>query len=219
MSKVNVPCLIVAESGSGKSSAARTLPADKTVILNCEAKPMPFKEFTKFKNVNIRKHKDYMNLIKELKGEKGKDYEYIVIDSLTSLLEMSHKYCTTVYSGYSIYSEYNDLIYNILQDIKDLPQQVFITAIPDYVEVAPGEMKAVPKVKGKEWANGAISKEFAIVLHGHLIDDEEGNILEFQFDTKPSKYTTAKTPHGMFTERYIPNDMQLIENKINEYYA
>jgi predicted AAA+ superfamily ATPase len=71
MSKVNVPVLIVAESGSGKSSAARTLPADKTVILNCEAKPMPFKEFTKFKNVNIRKHKDYMKLINELKGEKG----------------------------------------------------------------------------------------------------------------------------------------------------
>ena len=214
--KINIPCLIVADSGSGKSSAARTLPADKTVIVNVEAKPLPFKEFSKFKNVNIRKHKDYIKLIGELKT--ADKYEYVVIDSLTSLLEMAHKYCSTVYSGYNIYSEFNDLIYNILQDIKDLPQQVFITCIPDYIENAPGEIKAVPKVKGKEWANGAIAKEFAMVLAGHLVDDEEGNIIKYQFDTKPNKNTCAKSADGLFKDRYIPNDMKLIADKIDEYY-
>jgi len=214
---MNVPVLIQADSGSGKSSAARTLPADKTVIVNVEAKPLPFREFSKFKNVNIRKHRDYMQLIQELK-DAGDKYDFVVIDSLTALLEMAHKYCSTVYNGYNIYSEFNDLIYNILQDIKDLPQQVFITCIPDYIETAPGELKAVPKVKGKEWANGAIAKEFAIVLSGHLVDDEEGNIIRYEFDTRPSKYTCAKSADGMFEERYIPNDMKYIADKINEYY-
>jgi hypothetical protein len=214
--RVNVPVLICGNSSEGKSSSARTLPPEKTVIVNCEAKPMPFKEFTKFKNVNIRKHKDYMKLIKELK--ENDEYEYVVIDSLTSLLEMSHKYCTSVYSGYSIYSEYNDIIYTILQDIKDLPQQVFVMAIVDYIETAPGEVKAVPKVKGKEWSNGAIGKEFAIVLHTHLVDDEEGNIIEYQFDTKPSKYTSAKSPNDMIPERYIPNDLALVNSYIKKYY-
>ena len=217
MNKINVPVLITAESGQGKSSSARTLPADKTVIINCEAKPMPFKEFSKFKNINIRKYKDYTNLIKELMGEGGKKYDYIVIDSLTSLLEICNKYCNTIYSGYSIWSEYNDLVYNILYDIKDLPQQVFVTGIPEYIEVAPGEMRAVIKTKGKEF-KGSIPKEFAIVLHGHLTDDEEGNIVDYQFDTKPSKYTSAKSPDGMFEERYIPNDMQYIADKISDYY-
>ena len=209
--------LLVGQSGSGKSSSARTLPADKTVIVNVEAKPMPFKEFKDFKNINIRRHKDYMKLIKELK-EAGDKYEYVVIDSLTSLLEMAHKYCTSIYSGYSIYSEYNDLIYNILQDIKDLPQQVFVTAIPDYIEVETGLLRAVPKVKGKEWANGAIAKEFAIVLNTHLIADEEGNIVEYQFDTKPSKTTVGKSPNGMFEERYMPNDLKAVSDAIKTYY-
>ena len=212
---INVPVLICAESGSGKSSAARTLPADRTVIINCERKPMPFKGFAKFKNVNISKYKDIQKVISQLK--ESDKYDYVVIDSLTSLLEIMNKYCSSVYSGYNIYSEYNDMVYNVLQDIKDLPQQVFVTAIPEYIEVAPGETKAVPKTKGKEW-KGAISKEFAIVLFGKLVEDEEGNVVEYLFDTKPSKYTQAKSPDGMFEERFIPNDMKLIAEAIRKYY-
>lgn len=214
---MNVPTLIVAPSGSGKSSSARTLPADKTVIVNCERKHMPFKGFREFKNVNVSKYKNYKALIKQLSGEKGKEFDYVVIDSLTSLLEICNKYCETVFSGYNVWSEYNSMVYEILQDMKDLPQQVFITAIPEYIEVGPGENKAVAKTKGKEW-KGSISKEFAIVLHGHLMDDEEGNITAYQFDTRPSKGTDAKTPDGMFADRYIPNDMKLVADAINEYY-
>ena len=217
MEKTTVPVLITADSGMGKSSSARTLPADKTVIVNCERKPMPFKSFKDFKNVNISKYKDYKNLVKQLMGEKGAEYDYVVIDSLTSLLEICNKYCNTVFSGFNIWSEYNDLVYDILQDIKDLPQQVFVTGIPEYIDIAPGEVKAVIKTKGKEF-KGAIPKEFAIVLHGHVIDDEEGNITEYQFDTRPSKATSAKSPDGMFEERYIPNDMLYIAEKIDEYY-
>jgi adenosyl cobinamide kinase/adenosyl cobinamide phosphate guanylyltransferase len=216
MEKINVPCLVVGQSGSGKSSSARNLPADKTVIINCERKPMPFKGFAKFKNINVGKHKEFMQVMKELKASDK--YDYVVIDSLTSLLEMMNKYCSTVYSGYNIYSEYNDLVYNVLQDIKDLPQQVFITAIPEYLDAGDGVQKAYAKTKGKEYKY-SIEKEFAIVLHTHLIDDDEGNIIEYLFDTKPSKYTSAKSPDGMFEERYIPNDLALVDKKIQEYYG
>jgi len=216
MEKINVPTLIVGMSGSGKSSTFRNLPSDKTVIVNCERKPMPFKGFGKFKNVNIGKYKDYTQLISELK--KNDTYEYVVIDSLTSLLEICNKYCETVYNGFNIWSEYNSMVYNVLQDMKDLPQQVFITGIPEFIEIAPGEMKAVLKTKGKEW-KGAIEKEFAIVLHTHLMDDEEGNITHYQLDTKPSKLTSAKSPNDMFENRYIDNDAAIVVEAINAYYS
>jgi GTPase SAR1 family protein len=213
--KLNVPVLIVGASGSGKSSSARTLPHDKTVIVNTERKPMPFKQFVKFKNVNVGKHKDFMKLIEELK--KTDKYEYVIIDSLTSLFEMMNKYCSTVYSGYNIYSEYNDLVYNVLQQLKDLPQQVFLTAIPEYIDVGDGVQKAYAKTKGKEW-KASIEKEFAIVLHTDMVEDEEHNIVEYRFDTKPSKYTSAKSPDGMFEERYIPNDLMYVAKAIETYY-
>ena len=207
--------LIVGPSGSGKSSTFRTLPAEKTVIINVERKSMPFKGFSKFKNVNISKFKEFQKAIEQLKTSDK--YDYVVIDSLTSLLEMINKYCESIYSGYSIWSEYNSMVYNVLQDIKDLPQQVFVTAIPEYVEIAPGEIKAFAKTKGKEY-KASIEKEFAIVLHTLLRDDEEGNITDYLLDTRPSKTTSAKSPAGMFEERFVPNDAKLISDTIKSYY-
>jgi len=110
------------------------------------------------------------------------------------------------------------MVYNVLQDMKDLPQQVFMTGIPEFIEVAPGEVKAVLKTKGKEW-KGSIEKEFAIVLHTHLEDDEEGNITGYKLDTRPSKTTSAKSPNEMFEERYIENDAKGITDAIQEYYG
>jgi len=215
MSKTVVPVLIVGQSGSGKSSSFRNLPPEKTVIVNCERKILPFKGFNKFKNVNVNKHKDYTKLIKELKADQK--YDYVIIDSLTSLLEISDKYCRTVYNGYDIYSKYNSIVYDLLQDIKDLPQQVFITGIPEYVETAPGETKAVVKTVGKAW-KASIEKELAIVLHTNLVDNEEGDITEYRLDTKPSKGTSAKSPDGMFSERFIENDVTIVSKAIDEYF-
>ncbi len=215
MPNINIPTLIVGDSGSGKSSSFRNLPHDKTLIVNCENKPMPFKSFSKFKNLNIKTYRDFAQLMIELK--ENDSYEYVIIDSLTSLLEIANKYCESVFTGYSIWSEYNSIVYNILHDMKDLPQQVFVTAIPELAEVSPGETKAYAKTKGKEWRY-AMEKEFALVLHTYLVDDDKGNITHYQFDTRPSKHTSAKSPNEMFEERYIENDASLVVKAIREYY-
>ena len=181
--------LIVAPSGSGKSTSMRNLPPEKTVILNTERRPLPFKGFGKFKNINIGKHKDFLKAIEELKTEKGKNYDYVVIDSMTSLLEIMDKYSRTVYSGYNIYSEYNNSVYDMLQNIKELPQQVIVTGIPEYLD---GDVpKAFLKTIGKVWKY-SLEKEFSIVLHMKLLEDDEGNIVEYQFDTKPSNPLLTK---------------------------
>ena len=212
---INVPVLLVGPSGSGKSSTFRNLDPATTVIVNTERKPMPFKSFGKFKNVNVARYKDFQALIRELK--KDDKYKVVVIDSMTSLLEMCNKYCETVFSGYNIWSEYNSMTYDILQDMKDLPQQVFMTGIPEYADNGQGDIKAYLKTKGKEFKY-SIEKEFAIVLHTHLVDDEEGNVTGFQLDTATSKSTSAKSPSDMFESRYIANDAKLIMDSIHEYY-
>jgi len=215
MEKVTIPTLIVGDSGSGKSSSFRNLPPEETVVLNTERKVLPFRGFNKFKNININRYKDYDKVIKELK--KDTKYKYVVIDSLTSLLEICNKYCETVFSGYTIWSEYNSMVYNILQDMKELPQQVFITAIPEFFDDGQGNVKAFAKTKGKEFKY-SIEKEFAIVLHTYMQEDDEGNISAYLLDTKPSKHTSAKSPDGMFEDRYIPNDVTLVDKAVHEYY-
>ncbi len=212
---INVPCLLVGDSGSGKSSSFRNLDPTKTVIINTERKHMPFRSFNKFKNINIARYKDFDKVIKELKTSDK--YEYVIIDSLTSLLEIINKYCETVFSGYNIWSEYNSMVYDTLQNMKDLPQQVFMTAIPEFSPDIDCP-KAFAKVKGKEH-KFSVESNFAVVFHTHLVENDEGDVTDYQLDTRPSKHTSAKSPDGMFTDRYIPNDATLIADAIVEYYA
>jgi len=215
---MNVPVLVIGDSGSGKSSSFRNLPPEKTVILNTERKSLPFKGFKKFNNIDVSSYINFKKVMKELRGEKGTAYDHVVIDSLTSLIEIINKYCESTFNGYSIWKEYNDMIWNTLQDMKALPQQVYVTAIPELIETKEvGEFKAFAKVKAKEW-KGAIEKEFTIVVHTDMIADEEGDITDYKLDTRPSRRTSAKSPHEMFSERFIPNDVVLINKAIKDYY-
>ncbi len=213
--KTVVPTLIVAPTGYGKSSSFRNLDPERTVILNLENKALPFKSFNKFKNLNITSVKKFNQVMSELK--KSEDYDTVVVDSFTSLTEIIHKYCEVTFNGFEIYKQYNNLIQDALWGIKALPQQTFVTAIPEYLEVNLGETKGYAKVKGKEWKY-SIEKEFAIVMWIELIEDEDGNVIEHRFKYKPNKHDTSKSPHEMF-EGDLPNDCLQVSNAIVEYYG
>ena len=213
---MRVPVLIVGESGSGKSSTFRSLPPEKTVILNTEKKPMPFKNFNKFKNIDISSVKKFNTVMAELK--KDDKYDYVVIDSLTSLTELVNKYTEVTFNGFEIWKQYNSHIYDALQNIKDLPQQVFITAIPEYLEKSLGEIKGYARVKGKELKYGGIEKEFAIVLWTHLVEDEDGIVVDYTLNYTPSKHNSAKSPFDLL-DGIVKNDALNVSNKIDEYYS
>lgn len=212
---MNVPVLIAGASGSGKSSTFRNLDPETTVIVNTERKPLPFKSFAKFKNINVSSYKEFSKLMIELK--KDEKYKVVVIDSLTSLTEIVQRYTDTVFSGFEQWKQYNELIQNALWSIKDLPQQVFVTGIPEYMETSPGELKGYIRVKGKELKYGGSEKEFAIVLWTKMIENEDGEIEEYTLKYKPNKHDTAKAPSDMF-EGTLPNDAKIIMEKIHEYY-
>lgn len=212
---MRVPVLIVGESGSGKSSSFRNLDPAKTVILNTEKKPMPFKNFKEFKNIDVSSVKKFNTVMAELK--KDEKYDYVVIDSLTSLTELVNKYTEVTFNGFEIWKQYNSHIYDALQSIKDLPQQVFITAIPEYLEKSLGEIKGYARVKGKELKYGGIEKEFAIVLWTHLVEDEDGMVVDYTFNYSPSKHNSAKSPFELF-EGTLKNDARIVSESIHEYY-
>ena len=214
---MNVPCLLIGESGSGKSSSARNLPPEETVILNTERKSMPFKGFNKFKNIDVSSVKKFNQVLGELAKDDGK-YKYVVIDSLTSLTEITNKYTEVTFNGFEQWKQYNSIIYDSLQAIKSLPQQVFITAIPEHLEKSLGEIKGYARVKGKELKYGGIEKEFAIVLWTNLVEDDDGVVTDYLFDYKPNKHNTAKSPSDMFDDK-VPNDCKYVAEKIQEYYA
>lgn len=213
---MNVPVLVIGESGSGKSSSFRNLPPTKTVILNTEKKAMPFKNFSKFKNVDISSIKTFNQVIEQLK--KDDKYDYVVVDSLTSYTEMVNKFAEMTYNGYEVWKQYNNFIYDMIQVLKTLPQQVFITAIPEYLEKNFGELKGYARVKGKELKYGSIEKEFSIVVWTNLVEDEDGVVTDYQFGYKPNKHNSAKSPNEMI-DGTLPNDAYELHKLIQKYYG
>ena len=222
------PVAIIGDSGTGKSTLVETLPPDRTVILNTENKPLPMRNFNKFTNINIIAYKKMDAILTELARTKLKEgeeilpkdkYDFVVIDSFTSLTEMIHRYSSVINTGYDIWAGYNDMIVDILLKIKALPQQVFVTALPEQKAEQFGEVKEYARVKGKELKYGFFEKEFAVVLFtSPQYNDDSGEMEDVLMDYVPNKRNSAKAPRGLFPKR-PQNDALVIATAINEYYG
>ena len=80
--------LVIGSSGSGKTSSLRNMPLEKTVLINTELKSMlPFRG-----HARLKKHWLLNDIHKLMAGltilEKDPDVEYIVLDSLSYLMNM-----------------------------------------------------------------------------------------------------------------------------------
>ena len=109
-----------------------TLPPHRTVILNTETKELPLANFAEFSNIMIDAFKKLDKTLDALRTPAMIDkYDYVVLDSFTSMAEMIDKYANHVFNGFEVWANYNMMISNVVKKIKTLPQQVFIVAIPE----------------------------------------------------------------------------------------
>ena len=90
MSKV---ICIMGESGSGKTTAMRNLPPDKTVYIDCDGKGLSWKGWRKQYNAENKNYlvsdyplkvQRYLNIINE--DEKYKHIKYVVVDTLNGIM-------------------------------------------------------------------------------------------------------------------------------------
>ena len=214
----SVPVLLVGESGTGKSTAIRTLPPEKTVVLNTELKAMPMQNHDEFKVVDINTYKVLDAALTYYSSDKGDKFDYIVLDSFTSMTEIIDRYTSAVYSGFDQWKNYNLLIYDVINRIKQMKQQVFVLGIPEQKEESFNEIKKYIRVKGKELKYGNIEKEFTIVLYtSPIYDEESGEMEDVEFIFKPNKRNSAKAPMGLFDKR-PKNDALFVSQRINEFY-
>jgi len=58
---------------------------------------------------------------------------------------------------------------------------------------------------------------FTIVLFTEVVTGEDNNT-NYYFSTQTDGSSTAKSPKGMFEEKLIPNDLNLVAESINSYY-
>ena len=216
--------LAIGESGSGKSTALRTLNPEETFLIRVTDKDLPFqgwkKSYITYDKATgignmITSHSPVV-LVKALTLAKDNPkVKVVVIDDLQYL--MSYEFMERAKeSGWQKFTDIAQNTYNVISAAKLLrTDQTVIFLCHSTDEYFDGGRKTKIKTIGK-MLDEKITVEgmFTIVLLSQVEKKEDG--LRYWFITNNDGTTTAKSPEGMFPEK-IPNDFDAVLKRIEEY--
>lgn len=204
--------LLVSQSGKGKTYSARNLDRKTTGFINVENKPLPFRG--DFEN-HVR-CTTYQQAFKALVDfAKDPNIKVIVFDSFSAYVDLLLLECRKTKKGFDVWNLYAEEIGILLNMIKRVPKEVYVTA--HYEILSPeGDSEKRVKVKGKEW-EGTVEKEFTIVLYADrkLNDKKE---VEAWFDMS-LEGSSSKCPPDLIAggKSKFDNDMAFVQECIEEY--
>lgn len=220
--------LVIAESGSGKTTSIRNLDPKETVIINIANKPLPFKGW-KSKYTLLDKSNPSGNLISVSSGqgvykamlhvsEKMPHVKNLIIDDWQYMSSFEY-FDRASEKGYDKFTSIAANLAQVAKLPKDLREDLyvfFLTHSEDSVDIN-GKRKVKAKTIGKMIDNSlTLEGLFSIVLFGKVIKEDDGS-LNYVFATKTDGETTCKSPMGMFEEELIPNDLNYVKECILKY--
>lgn len=232
--------LLCGKSATGKSASLMNLKNSEGVMyLNCESgKRLPFK--TKFKQYTIT---DPIQVFEGFTAaESMENIHTIVIDSLTYLLDMYESvYVLKSSNTMKAWSDFAQYFKELMQQYvaKSSKNVIFIAHTQDTMNDSEMVMETKVPVKGALKSQG-IESYFSVVIASKKVRvkdlkdygsplltitaEEEALGYKYVFQTKLTKETVnerLRGPLGLWEtkETYIDNNMQLVLNRLHEYYA
>ena len=217
---------LVGNSGSGKSTSIRTLNPAETFIINVASKPLPFKgwkaKYTVWNKDNpngnfintsdverISKILDYIEAKRpEIKNIILDDSQYVM--AFEAMDRAKEK-------GFEKFTDIAQKFYSILKASISMRDDLNIIVSCHSENIGDG-LNPIYKIKtiGKMIDNViTIEGLFTYVLFTHIESDNGTN--SYHFITQSDGTTTAKTPLDCFDSILIPNDLQYVINKIEEF--
>lgn len=207
--------LIIGESGSGKSTSLRNLDPSTTFILNVLDKPLPFRGYKKMYNVdnkNYHASDDYNKLLSYIKGinERRPEITTLIIDDFQYLLANEFMRRSSE-KGYERFTDIGKHAWDVIKALTETRPDLLCFVLSHSDSDATGRMKC--KTIGK-MLDDKITLEgmFTLVFHSMLVDGE------FKLLTQNNGIHMAKSPMGMFSEKLIDNDLEIIIEKMKEYF-
>ena len=208
---MGLPVLIMGRSGSGKSASLRNFNKDVAVV-NVNKKPLPFRNNEHLKVYNSD---EYLKIKSFLKTAYDKNIKTAVIDDagylLTSKFMAGHRQAKGN-SQFDLYNEIADNFYNLIKFIADeLPEDmiVYVTMHEEMNDMGYSKPKTIGKLLDDKVC---VEGMFTIVFHSMKLDGK------YVFATNTDGLDVTKSPIGMFSENYIDNDLNTIDEVIREYY-
>ena len=202
-------------------------------------KRLPFKN--NFKTVKVNDPEYVLAAFDEV-IEHPDDYDGIIVDSLTFLMDMYESvYVLTASNTMRAWSDYQQFFKTLLQDrvVRVNKPVIFTAHVLDQLDEKEMAVKTAIPVKGALKNNG-VESYFSVNVAAKVVPlkelaDYENDLLHITEEDKDLGYKyvfqtrkTAKTigeriraPMGMFDKKhtYIDNDVNMLLNYLNDYYG
>lgn len=235
--------LALAASGFGKSTSFGNIPElgikgldpNNTFVITATSKPLPFKgsgKSYKIMDPALPPTQDNGNRLISNNGHivaKAISYilinrpeiKNIVIDD-TNYIMQDYYMANAMKRGYDVFKEIGSSMNAIFTAMEgsDTVNFFMLAHYEEFKDTSADTLSYRFKTVGK-MVQDYITPEgkFDIVLFGNQTYDEQEKKVNKEYVTNFDGRFPAKSPVGMFKEKYIPNDLGLVEKAIEEYYG
>jgi len=215
---------IVGGTGTGKSTSIKHLDPKETYIINVARKELPFKGSSKLYNAENKNYKEVDEIVEITRllktiSEKAEHVKNVIIEDSNYMMafRMAEKATEVGFTKFSVLAKDMVDLFKEARKLRD-DLKIFYFTHPDTVEDSGEIVSYKMKTSGKALDNQIVLEGlFTICLYTHVEEKKEG-AAEYYFVTNRYKKYPAKSPDGMFEEVKMPNNLQLVVDKINEYY-
>lgn len=209
---------VMGESGSGKTTAMRTLKPEETYYIDCDGKGLSWRGWRQQYNkerknyVRARNQNAILGLMVNL-SQKRDDVKNIVIDTANSIM-VDDEFRRMKEKGYDKWQDIAMSVYQIVTTASALRDDLNVIVLfhtQTDVDENTGERFTRILTNGRKLNKVGLEKYFTTVLLSKR--NEAG---EYIFETRANR-STAKTPMDAFDTDEIPNDMQAVLDVLAEY--
>ena len=216
MSKV---ICIMGESGSGKTTAMRNLPPDKTIYIDCDGKGLSWKGWRSQYN---KENKNYIvsdepdtvlgSLVFINKDPKYKHIKYVVVDTLNGIM-IGDEMRRVKEKGYDKWADLAQSVFDIVNSSNKYRDDLTIIFLAHSQTDRDdnGYLFTRIKTSGRKLDKICLESKLTTVLLAKAKGDGK-YVLETH-----SNNSTAKTPLGAFETDEIENDVILVIKALEEY--
>lgn len=209
---------VMGESGSGKTTAMRTLDPATTYYIDCDKKGLAWRGWRNQYNSDKKNYFADRDLSK-IGGllmninAKAAHIKTIVIDTLNTAMVDKEIKSMGDSSGYSKWVDLTQFVWTICETAATLREDltVIIVMHSETIRDDLGYSFTRIKTNGRKLEKVVLESLFGVVLLAKAKDDGS-----HVFETR-AKNSTAKTPFGAFDTDEIPNDMQAVLNVLADF--